>query len=253
MPQRDGLIIGRAIECFVRGFSFTRSFTHPYLAERVGPLWVVRDGPRKHDKDYRNEEWIAHGVSPAQVDRVARKQTRGRLVVCAICAMNESEQPLREGYKSLGYRLRGTEPFMVHRLAKIPNPKSPAVMQRVTNQEIADRLAKAARSKQILPKHLSSINPLLRQYVATIDDQIVGWVRSIVVDDMTWCSNMHVEAKFRRQGIARAMMCRMLRDDRAHGAKMAALSASHTGAKLYNAVGYEQIGTLLVFMPKLKK
>ena len=89
--------------------------------------------------------------------------------------------------------------------------------------------------------------------MAIIDNKIVGWVRSIVVDDMTWCSNMFVIAKFRRRGIARAMMCRMLRDDGDHGAKLAVLLASHTGAKLYDAVGYEQIGTLLVFMPKRQK
>ena len=83
-----------------------------------------------------------------------------------------------------------------------------------------------------------------------IDGQIVGWVRSIAVGEMTWCSNMYVVEKHRRRGIGRAMMCRMLRDDREHGATMAVLLASHTGAKLYAAVGYEQIGTLLVFTPK---
>lgn len=253
MPAGHGLIIDRAIECFARGFCFTRSFTHPYLASRVERLWVVRDAPRKNDRDYRNEEWIAHGTSPAEVDRTARNQTRGRFMICAICPANESDQPLRDGYKSLGYRLRGSEPLMVHRLSKIPNHKSPANVQRVTTQDMADQLAKAARSRQILPEHLTAKNPPLRQYVATIDDQIVGWVRSIVVDDMTWCSNMFVLRQHRRQGIARAMMCRMLRDDRANGAKLAALTASHTGAKLYTSVGYEQIGTLLAFMPKRKK
>ena len=36
-------ILQHVIEMFARGFCFTRSFTHPYLAERVGQIWVVRD------------------------------------------------------------------------------------------------------------------------------------------------------------------------------------------------------------------
>ena len=93
-------------------------------------------------------------------------------------------------------------------------------------------------------------DPPMRTYVAMVDHEIVGWVGSVVVGDATWCSNMLVLPAFRRRGIARAMLCRMLRDDRAAGAKTAVLLATHTGAKLYPVVGYKQIGTLHVFTPK---
>jgi hypothetical protein len=42
----------------------------------------------------------------------------------------------------------------------------------------------------------------------------------------------------------------MLQDDAAYGARQAVLLASHTGAKLYPVVGYEQIGTLLLYAPE---
>jgi predicted acetyltransferase len=61
---------------------------------------------------------------------------------------------------------------------------------------------------------------------------------------------MYVKERFRRRGIARAMLSRMLRDDRAAGAIAAVLLSSHTGAMLYPVVGYEQIGTLLLFVPR---
>lgn len=48
------------------------------------------------------------------------------------------------------------------------------------------------------------------------------------------------------------MLVRMLKDDRAAGARMNVLTASHTGALLYPRVGYEQIAELLLFTP-LKK
>jgi GNAT superfamily N-acetyltransferase len=267
VPAAAAAELAHAIEVFARGFAFTRTFTHPYRAERVGPLWVMRDGPRRK-ADYRNEEWIALGVAPQEVDRIAREHTRGRFAVCAIHGINEPEAPLREGFKALGYRLATTEPFMVHDLEQIPDFESPARIERVLTSEAADRLAKTAGRRQILPQHLKEDAPQ-RQYTAELDGQLVGWVRSIQVRsaeggvrsaergvrtaeasfEATWCSNMYVEPAYRRRGIARAMLCRMLRDDRDHDAHQAVLLASHTGAKLYPVVGYRQIGTLLLFTP----
>ncbi len=51
-----------AIEVFVRGHSAGKSRTFPYEVSRIGPLWVMRDAPRRNPRDYRKEEWIAHHV-----------------------------------------------------------------------------------------------------------------------------------------------------------------------------------------------
>ena len=241
-------LLHHAIEVFARGFCFTRSLTHPYLAERVGQIWVVRDAPRKRG-EYRREEWIAYGVTPEEIDETACKHTRGRFAVCAIHGVNESDQPLREGFKALNYRLGGTEPIMVHELKRIPRFDSSVEILRVTTADLAERVNKAARSRQVLSEHLAKDSPL-RQYVALVDDKPVGWVRSIDVEQATWCADMYVVPEFRRRGIARAMMAQMLRDDRAHGSKLAVLTASHAGAKLYPIVGYKQIGTLMLYTPK---
>lgn len=240
--------IDRAVEVFVHGFAYTRSFTHPYLAERVGPVWVLRDAPRKRG-DYRGEEWVAHNVPPEEIDYIARTETRGRFSICMICALQEPQEALRARFKELDYRLLRTEPLMVHPLAQMPQVEAPARIERVLTAELAARLAKAARSRQILPEHFAADAPL-RQYVALIDEELVGWVRSIVVREATWCSNMYVSPPYRRRGIARALLCCMLEDDRAGGAKSAVLLASHTGAKLYPVVGYQEIGELLLFAPK---
>lgn len=240
-------VIERAVEAFVRGYSYTRSFTHPYVVEQVGPVWVTRDAPRKR-ADYRTEEWVAYAVPPEEVDRLAGRHTRGRFAICAIRSVDEPLAPLRDAYKSLGYRLSTTEPFMVHALREIPEFESPVEIQRVVTQELADRLTKAARARQMLPRHLKG-DDTLRQYVALDDDEPVGWVRSITVGEATWCSNMYVKPEYRRRGTARALLSRMLRDDRDAGAQMAVLLASHSGALLYPVVGYELIGTLLLFTP----
>jgi len=59
-----------AIEVFVRGHSAGRSRIFPYQVSRVGPLWLMRDAPRKNPRNYRKEEWIAHDVHPGEVDAI---------------------------------------------------------------------------------------------------------------------------------------------------------------------------------------
>ncbi|MEX1017167.1 MAG: GNAT family N-acetyltransferase [Phycisphaeraceae bacterium] len=242
----DVQTINHALNVFVQGFAFTRSFTHPYVPEHVEGLWALRDAPRRSGT-CRSEEWFAHGMPPAEVDRIVRAHHRGRFAICAVLPVNEPDANLRAGYKALGYRLRTTEPIMVHPLRRIPRCSSPATIERVITPALAQRLAQAAKARQVLPEHLTVKNPPLRQYVATMDGELVGWVRSIVVGDGAWCSNMYVVPRHRRQGIARALLARMLRDDRAAGATTAVLSASHAGAKLYTTLGYRQLATLYMW------
>ena len=209
----------------------------------------MRDGPRERG-DRRNEEWVAHGVPPEEMDRLVREQARGRFAICAIVGAGESDAEVRGGFKSLGYRLAATEELMRHPLRRIPKPVAPADVQRVTTPALAERLARAARRRQILPEHLvPDAEVPLRAYVALSDGEIVGWVRSVVVGSSTWCSNMLVTPPFRRRGIGRALVSAALRDDRAAGARQSVLLASHVGAKLYPVLGYITIGTLLLFSP----
>lgn len=237
-----------AIEVFVRGHSAGKSRTFPYEVARVGPLWVMRDAPRKNPRDYRKEEWIAHDVDAREADAIARRQTRGRFFVCVLVGEGESDQATRSAYKALGYRLLATEGFFVQRLKRIPKSQSPVTIERVRTPELAARLGKATRTRPISDGLLGDDTPF-RQYVALDGEEIVGRVRSVDAAGATWCADMHVNPSHRRRGIGQALLCRMLRDDRARASKGSVLTASHTGALLYPLVGYERIGTLFMFVP----
>ena len=238
-----------AIEVFVRGHSAGRSRTFPYEVARIGSLWVMRDAPRKNPRDYRKEEWITHRVDAKEVDSIARGHTRGRFFVCAMIGEGEPEEPTRTAYGALGYRLLATEGFFVHRLKRIPNPPSPAKVERVRTAEVAARLGKVTRTRPIATELVRDDAPF-RQYVAFDGADIVGRVRSVDAVGATWCADMHVSPSHRRRGIGQALLSRMLRDDRAGGSKCSVLTASHTGALLYPRVGYERIGTLFMFVPR---
>jgi GNAT superfamily N-acetyltransferase len=249
--QRDEIL--DAIETFVHGYCVGRSATHAHHAERVGDLWVMRDAPRRNARGYRKEEWVAYDVAPKLADAAARRQTRGRFFVSTVVAAGESDDGVRAEFKRLGYRLTSGEGFFVQRLKKIPRAAAPTpvTIRRVRTAAMAEQLGQATQSRPI-PRECYAMDGPFRQYVAIDGETIVGWVRSVPVGRSTWCSHMGVRPSHRRRGIGRALVAKMLRDDRAAGVKQSVLLASKAGALLYPHVGYVRIGTLLIFAP-LKK
>jgi GNAT superfamily N-acetyltransferase len=238
-----------AMAVFAHGFAYTRSRTHPYLAERRGALWVLRDGPRRHG-NARTEEWLAPGGDPAQVVAQVLAEARGRHALCVLHPQPTSHDALRDAYKAHGCRLLRTEPLMVHELRELPDFAAPPGIgvERVTTVELAERLRRAAGQTQIAPADLPDTSPH-RQWLALDGDVPVGWVGSVQTAAGAWCSNLYVLPDWRRRGIGRALMSALLADDRARGAALAVLLASHAGARLYPVVGYRQVGTLLVMSP----
>jgi GNAT superfamily N-acetyltransferase len=158
---------------------------------------------------------------------------------------------VRAAYKALGYRLITTEGFFIQPLKQIPSPPSSVMIERVRTPALAAQLSKITRTRPISDDLLGADAPF-RQFVARDGRKIVGRVRSVDAAGATWCSDMHVAPSHRRRGIGRALLAKMLRDDRARGSKCSVLTASHTGALLYPHLGYERIGTLFMFAPRRK-
>ncbi|MBA1140230.1 GNAT family N-acetyltransferase [Mesorhizobium neociceri] len=238
-----------AIDVFVHGFSADKSRSFPYEASRVGPLWLMRDAERKNARDYRGEEWVVHDVTAEEADAIVRQHARPGFAVSVVIADGEQDQLVRTAYKALGYRLLRTEGFFVQPLRQIPDPPAAVSVERVQTVERAAQLAKIIRRRPIAADLLGDGAPF-RQYVALDGDAIVGRVRSIDAVGATWCSAMYVEPSHRRRGIGQALMSKMLQDDRACGSRCSVLMATHAGALLYPRMGYERIGTLLIFGPK---
>ena len=61
---------------------------------------------------------------------------------------------------------------------------------------------------------------------------------------------MFVKAELRRRGIAKVLMCKMLRDDRKYASQLAVFTTNHARALLYPVVGYSTIEGLVVCTPK---
>lgn len=239
-----------AIATFAQGVARTRSVAFPSRAEQLAEaIWVVRDDPPVRARA-RSEEYIGCGVSAAELDETARRNAQGRRRLCAIAREESLETALRADFRALGCRLVTTEPLMTHDLVRIACAVEPLPVVRIATAGQAAALGKSKRRKPLPLQLLQGDSPLMRQYAAFDGDAAIGWVGTVAVNGNAWVSELFVAAQYRRRGIARALLSRMLRDNRADGAKNSVLLASHAGAKLYPTVGYTQLGTLLVYTPR---
>ncbi len=71
-------------------------------------------------------------------------------------------------------------------------------------------MAKAARSRQILPKHIGDESAPLRLYYVEDEGALsAGYAAFVLLREATSVSNMYVRPGYRRRGLARALMSRM--------------------------------------------
>lgn len=234
---------------FVDGFCAAKSIPHPYINERFGPAWVMRDEPPKK-QDPRTQEFIVSGCSPQEGARIVRERATGRFMLCNIHGPGEDGSAIRDEYKSLGFRLLRREPFFYRSVLPVAGYDSPLPIRRIRTPEENETLRKAVGARQLQPEDLTDPDPLLRMYAAYDGERIVGHVRSGRARHQgNWVSNMYVEEAYRRRGLARALMLHMLEDDARFGVRHSVLLSSGIGAKFYPTIAYQQVGLLQMFSP----
>lgn len=242
------MTLDAAIDAFARGFSATRSFTHPYEVHRVGPLVVMRDAPRRSG-DTRNEEILVSGIPPDEAITLIRAYKASGYAVCAIDASGAPYDEIKAAYKASGYRFLRREPLFVRELASV-GISTDIRIRRVNDLDSASAYRIVSGDRGLLPAHLGTDDAPVRLYNAVVDGHIAGWVRSVDAGGgARWVSNLQVREAYRRQHLGTALMNAMLSDDRRLGYAHSVLLASNAGSKLYPTLGYEQIGLLQLFVP----
>jgi GNAT superfamily N-acetyltransferase len=251
IPSDTDFPIERALQVFLHGFAFTRSFTHPYERAALGDgVWMLHDAPRRRG-GRRTAEVSVWRREPEEVAALLRETVTDRHIICVMTEGSAEAETIAAAYKRLGFRLMNREPLFV---AATAGAESDGSVVTVTDAALAGAVAKAARGKQLLPAHLTDPDPPVRLFASLHEGRPVGWARSIRVrpdgaSACGWVAGLYVAPEHRGQGRGRALMRALLADDARRGIGHSVLLASSAGARLYPHVGYHQIGLLVALAP----
>ena len=256
-PPAVDVSLADAISTFAVTFSTAKSVTYPYLATDFGGCrWRLADADRKRAADYRGEEWVCLADDVVGTVEQAEVEARSpdRWAASVLLPEGDDDGPLRDTMRARGHRLMTTESLMVRPLtgrgSSVAAGASPAEIVRLTTPEQTQDLRTATRRRTFLPEWIEGDRPFLRQLLAYIGDELVGWVGSMRSGDIGSVMSLYVQAAHRRQGVGTALMTALLADDKRSGVRASTLLASHAGAMLYPSVGYRRIAGLYLFRGK---
>lgn len=219
----------------------------------------------------RSQRHVIDGLSILHVDDVWNQEPHvaDEVIVqnhspAAVLAMLANYQPTADhritlvdrpasdhvAYNAAGYRHSSNEVLLVRKLSDLPpldqrysvgQAKTIAEMQWLNSNDPANRV-------WISETRLHESG--LRHSFISLEQRVVARVRACRIDaEHSYVMNLYTASDYRRRGIARALMIHVLHEAAAHGEQWSVLVASEAGLALYQALGYEQRASLVVFEP----
>lgn len=149
-----------------------------------------------------------------------------------------------------GYRLSHSETLMACDLAacSVPATDEAVVLVQSAGKAAAINADDPQGIAWIVPDNLA--DPRMAHYAILSEGLPVARGRTIRLDAAhSYVSRVYTAETHRGQGLARALMVRILADDRDQGIRWSVLTASGMGERLYRWLGYQALGTILIFEP----
>lgn len=162
----------------------------------------------------------------------------------------EDQSGLRTAYESLGYRIDFVETLMARPLTDLPLLDGRHEVMRVRGREQIHLVNHMDRPDDIAARSDDLDNPAIRFYVIRREGHTICRARSATMSTtMSWVSHVFTLESHRRQGMAQAVMKRTMWDDAAAGHTFSTLLATQEGYPLYQHLGYQEIATVINFVP----
>ncbi|NJN15172.1 MAG: GNAT family N-acetyltransferase [Oscillochloris sp.] len=234
---------------FITGFTDTGYARRVGRCYRAGPLDAVRFAGDEDRPRAPFEEFFVWKCAPAEaLAAIAAAQPLPEHYVTVF-----ADRPgLPEVYAQAGYRLSHSEALMVRDLA---NPMlAPLHLPVTAIRSIAEANRANASDPQgivwIVPDNLA--DPRMRHYVIMQEQRVVSRGRNFMIDaDHSYVSRVFTADAQRGQGLAQAIMHRILAEDQARNARWSILTASVMGERMYERLGYVALGSIHIFEPAL--
>ncbi|NTU79101.1 MAG: GNAT family N-acetyltransferase [Chloroflexales bacterium] len=229
---------------FIAGFTDTAFARRAATRFRAGPLEAVHFAEGEV-AGTPFAEFFAYGSNPAAaLAAVAASRPPQRHYLTVL----EDRPGLRETIERGGFRLDDTEALMALDLAAAPLPLPEWEVSVLRSVEAAEwhNANDPQGIRWALPANLA--DPRMAHYAIVRDGRLLARGRNFHLDaGHSYVSRVYTAEAHRGRGLARALMTRLLADDRARGARWSVLTASRMGEPLYARLGYRALGTILIF------
>lgn len=239
--------INQALEIFMYGEIGIPSVENRSQCHVIDGLSILHVDDVWNQEPHVADEVIVQNHSPAAV-----LATLANYQLATDHRITLVDRPASEhaAYGAAGYRHSSNEVLLVRSLSDLPSldqrysvdqAKTISEMQWLNSNDPANR---AWISETRLHE------PGLRHSFIALDQRVVARVRTCRIDaEHSYVMNLYTAPEYRRRGIARALMIHVLHEAAAHGEQWSVLVASEAGLPLYQALGYEQRASLVVFEP----
>jgi GNAT superfamily N-acetyltransferase len=229
---------------FIAGFTDTAFARRAAMRFRAGPLEAVHFAEAE-ESGTPFAEFFAYGCDPAEaLAAVAASQPPPRHYLTVL----EDRPGLRDTIERGGFRLDDTETLMAFDLATAPLPAPEWEVSVLRRAEEAEwhNANDPQGTRWALPDNLA--DQRMAHYAIVRDGRLLARGRNFHLDAAhSYVSRVYTAGTHRGQGLAWALMARLLADDRASGARWSVLTASRMGEPLYARLGYRALGTILIF------
>lgn len=233
---------------FIAGFTGTAYARRTMTRIQAGPLeGVYFTGDEQQENTPFHEFFVRNCDSSEALAAVAAARP---LAEHYITVLEEQPSTILDYTRTGRYILIHSETLMACDLRDVhlPDPL-PAVMVAQTAAEAEWLNTHDPQGiRWIPPDNLA--DPLVRHYAIIADNLPVVRGRNLWLDSAhSYVSRIYTAGAYRRRGLARILMQRLLADDRARGAHWSILTASTMGSRLYEDLGYRSLGSIHVFHP----
>jgi GNAT superfamily N-acetyltransferase len=240
-----------AIDAMIASYNTVYQAVYGTTYDDRGPVGVSYYGAADVGAPFQIE-FLAFAPDPAAVVAAARDYPArpGERHVINVFHAGPDPGDLVAAYVALGYQIRRTRPILSARLpAPLVSARIPVVEITAPEQAAQANLSLSVEGERIPPETVGS--PHIRNWVAEIDGQTVGWTQLVTRQPgIGYLNQLMTLSAYRRRGAAGALLSRAHQLAWRLGCDRMVLIASDMAEGFYRRRGYRAVSYLSVFWPR---
>lgn len=239
-----------AYAVFINALTLIRGLTGDGLRMDVDAVPLFRWQRHTDTQTTLHDEAVVHARKPSDVLRALCSLPPGKEHY--ITTVNDPSEMCHE-YEQAGYACMFTEWLMVRPLTELLEAVNTDEVKVATLADVPRLIQNDAEDRPwIWPQ--TAAHPAIHSYYIWRGGQVAARAWCWQQDASTsYVSHVFTHPDHRRKGLAQQVVLRLLQDCAVRGEQWSVLASTVAGEPLYRTLGYESLGEILVFAPKMTR